>query len=72
MARYESWDHGETIELDEGQPLHLRCCDCGLVHEMIVEPVRRGSVKLTIRRLSRETGQSRRWGKFKEASHEHE
>lgn len=54
----------EGFEVPNGKPHKLACCDCGLVHQVvIVAPgVRKGaSLGVAVRRDNRATGQRRRY-----------
>ena len=58
---YEVIADGETclIKRDSKKSkkssLKLACCDCGLVHNVVINPTRKG-IELTVARLPRETG----------------
>lgn len=64
MSKYTTVGDGSKIEVAPNTKFiwQLACCDCGLVHNILVEVDATGTV-FTIHRNSRATGQRRRYMK---------
>ncbi len=61
MAKYPRLIDGEGIELKSKETWKLMCCDCGLVHDMVLVAGRKGSpIGLAVRRNKRATASARR------------
>jgi len=66
MSKYKQLNNGEVIRLKyvqankiKGAGLNFRCCDCGLVHKIVVLPFKT-QVKLYFWRDNRATANIRR------------
>jgi len=59
MSRYTQRKDGEGWEVQPGQIFKLACCDCGLVHQVVIV-VEGGEVGIAAKRDARATGQRRR------------
>lgn len=67
--KYRNIGNGEILRFSKvGTTMNLACCDCGLVHNVIVKTVRsgkeKGSIDVVYIRDDRRTGQIRRWNKY--------
>ena len=67
MSRYPKLYDGEVFLIDTAEEtLRLACCDCGLVHDVVVrvvvdeDPQPGGVVGMALYRNNRSTGQLRR------------
>ena len=63
MAKYEVLTDGDGWAVKNGKRFRMACCDCGLVHNMIVytEHLRKGRlIGMATERNERSTGQKRR------------
>ncbi len=61
MAKYPRLIDGEGIELKSKEAWKLMCCDCGLVHDMMLVAGRKGSpIGLAVRRNKRATAAARK------------
>lgn len=63
MSKYTQRQDNEGFEVPNAEPYKLACCDCGLVHQIvIVAPgVKKGTpIGFAARRDNRATGQRRR------------
>lgn len=64
IQRYD----GEGWDQKDGQPFNMVCCDCGLVHTVVVMAGKekdKGLIGFAVKRDNRSTGQRRRWKKIK-------
>jgi len=59
MSRYIQRIDGEGWEVKAGEIFKLACCDCGLVHQVVIV-VNKGKVGIAAKRDNRATGQRRR------------
>jgi uncharacterized Zn finger protein len=57
--RYRQEQDGVPFEMPKGAIYRIACCDCGLVHDVIVRN-KRDTVRVTAWRNNRSTGQRRR------------
>lgn len=58
---YDQIIDGEGISIRSKKIFKLACCDCGLVHDVVIAAGRKGTeVGLAMRRNKRATGQRRR------------
>jgi hypothetical protein len=67
MSRYVQRHDGEGFSYPAGVPWKIACCDCGLVHKIVivVKGVRKGSpVGIAVKRDNRATAARRRNPKF--------
>ena len=63
--RYKQLKNGDGFEIGEsGGVINIACCDCGLVHNIIVATKKNGNINFTIMRDNRRTGQKRRHNKY--------
>lgn len=60
MSRYKTLADAEGIELESGKPFRFACCDCGLVHDVVIVSQDGKPVGFAVRRNKRATGQRRR------------
>lgn len=61
MINYDVLIDGESFVFNPKRTLiKLACCDCGLVHEIDLQPLMTGELKMTTKRLGRETAALRR------------
>lgn len=58
--KYPRLIDGEGAEFRSGERFKLACCDCGLVHQIVIV-ARGGKVGLAMKRDNRATGAMRRW-----------
>lgn len=61
---YPQLKYGGTIILKPSENVQIACCDCGLVHTFDFKIVK-DTIKVSICRNNRATGQLRRWKKKK-------
>ena len=59
MSRYIQRKDGEGWTVQPGQVFKLACCDCGLVHQVVIV-IEDGKVGIAAKRDARATGQRRR------------
>jgi len=59
MSRYTQRKDGEGWEVKAGQAFKIACCDCGLVHQVVIV-IDDGKVGIAAKRDNRATGQRRR------------
>jgi hypothetical protein len=59
MSRYTQRKDGEGWEVKPGEIFKLACCDCGLVHQVVIV-IEDGKVGIAAKRDARATGQRRR------------
>jgi len=59
MTKYIQRDDGEGWSVKPGQVFKLACCDCGLVHRVVIV-VENGEIGIAAERDNRATGQRRR------------
>ena len=59
-VKYTTIKDGEGIEVGDGEITKIRCCDCGLVHEVGVAIEDNGMIGLAFKRDNRATAQIRR------------
>ncbi len=59
MSRYTQRKDGEGWEVKPGEVFKLACCDCGLVHQVVIV-IEDGKVGIAAKRDTRATGQRRR------------
>lgn len=69
MSKYKKISNGEILRFpEEGSIFNLACCDCGLVHKMVVKNVTegkdKGMIDMIMIRDNRRTGQIRRWNEY--------
>lgn len=57
--KYPRLKDGEGVELDAGKIFRFACCDCGLVHDMVIVAKGR-KLGLAMRRNKRSTAAMRR------------
>lgn len=55
---------GERLEFTIGDECRIACCDCGLVHTLIVHGTEKGVARISFKRDNRTTGQFRRYRKY--------
>jgi hypothetical protein len=69
MSRtYEQLIDGEGSTVPAGQKFKFACCDCGLVHDMVLVPDENGKeIGIAVQRNKRATGQRRRQMKAHDA-----
>lgn len=63
MSRYIKRENGEGWEIKNRIPFRIGCCDCGLVHNIVIVAPgkRKGSILgIAAERNERATGQKRR------------
>lgn len=60
MAKYTTQKDGEPFVVPVGVRYPIRCCDCGLVHDMVFNVNAKGEVEITATRNNRATAASRR------------
>ena len=63
MSRYVQRYDDEGWEIDNRIPFKISCCDCGLVHDVVVvaPKLRKGTaLGIAVKRNTRATGQKRR------------
>ena len=64
--QYNQLKNGDSLLFTHGNYKgKMGCCDCGLVHDVQVQILKRKKVKITFVRNERSTGQRRRWQKIK-------
>ncbi len=56
---------GEGWEQKSGEIFRLACCDCGLIHDMVLYHPKGGNIGIAAERNNRATGQRRRAWKNK-------
>jgi len=59
MSKYRQINNGDTVAIEKAGFMRFRCCDCGLVHNIVNTNYKRGT-NLTFFRDNRRTGQIRR------------
>jgi hypothetical protein len=59
-ARYVQRRDGEGFEILSGEIYRLACCDCGLVHDVVIVSQDAKPVGIAARRNNRATAQRRR------------
>lgn len=59
MSKYTQRKDGEGWSVNSGQVFKLACCDCGLVHQIVLV-VDGGSIGIAAKRDNRATAQRRR------------
>jgi hypothetical protein len=59
VSRYTQRKDGECWEVKPGEIFKLACCDCGLVHQVVIV-IEDGKVGIAAKRDARATGQRRR------------
>ncbi len=59
MSHYKQRKDGEGWTVEAGQIFKLACCDCGLVHQVVIV-IDDGKVGIAAKRDNRATGQRRR------------
>lgn len=67
MSKYTQRKDNEGFEVPNGVPYKLACCDCGLVHQIVilVPSLKKGTlIGMAAKRDNRATGQRRRWSKL--------
>ncbi len=64
MSRYTQRKDGEGWQETSGKPFRLACCDCGLVHDVVIVRGRGKELGIAARRNNRATAQRRRKVKF--------
>lgn len=57
--KYTQRKDGEGWEVNPGEVFKLACCDCGLVHQVVIV-VEEGKIGIAAKRDNRATGQRRR------------
>ena len=63
--KYIKLKSGDSFELEKsGSVINMCCCDCGLVHNIIVTTQKKNKIKLMLFRDNRRTGQKRRHNNF--------
>ena len=60
MARYTWRTDGEGFPIPSGQPYRLKCCDCGLVHEIVLVSEDGKAIGVAAMRHNRATAAARR------------
>ena len=60
MAKYTQRLDGEYWFITREEIFRIACCDCGLVHDIIVVEEEDGKLTMAARRNNRATGQRRR------------
>ena len=60
MTKYPKLQDCEPIIFERGRILRLACCDCGLVHDMVVKDEKGRKHGVAFRRNKRATAQLRR------------
>jgi len=67
-SRYIQRHDGEGWEVKSKVPFQITCCDCGLVHTLVIVAGRKGAaIGIAAERNNRSTGQRRRQLKAKKA-----
>jgi len=61
-TKYQQRKDGEGFEVPRDEIMRLRCCDCGLVHDVVFS-IEDGKIGMATRRNNRSTGQVRRYNK---------
>lgn len=59
--KYPVMKDGEGIELNPNEIFKFACCDCGLVHDVVIATRGKSPIGFALRRNKRATGQKRRW-----------
>lgn len=59
--RYEQLYDEQGIELESGKPIRFACCDCGLVHDMVIVSADSKPVGFAVRTNRRSTAGRRRF-----------
>ena len=59
MAKYIQLNNGDTIRVPKNSYMNFQCCDCGLVHQVILRN-HRNTIDVVMVRDNRRTGQVRR------------
>jgi len=59
-SKYTKLQDCEGIEIDKETIFRFACCDCGLVHDMVIADEEDEKSSLAVRRNSRATAQLRR------------
>lgn len=59
MKRFTQLVDGEGVDIPLGEVWKLRCCDCGLVHDIVIV-MEDGELGMALRRNKRATAQMRR------------
>lgn len=62
-AKYIQREDNEGFAYKSGEIFRLACCDCGLVHDMVLVSERKGMIGVSARRNNRATGARRRYMK---------
>lgn len=60
MSRYTQRKDGEGWSVESGQVFRVACCDCGLVHDMVLVKDRGKDIGIAAKRNMRATAQRRR------------
>jgi len=61
VAKYPVLVDGEGIELRSNEVFKFACCDCGLVHDVVIATKRVQAIGFAVRRNKRATAMKRRW-----------
>jgi hypothetical protein len=59
MAKYIQIVDGEGFTVPKGEKWRFACCDCGLVHDVVLVPGRK-EIGMAVRRNNRATAQRRK------------
>lgn len=59
--KYPRIKDGEGVDLKSGQIFKFACCDCGLVHDMVIVSGKGRNVGLAMKRNKRATAAMRRY-----------
>lgn len=65
VSRYTQLVDGVGVAMPANEIFKFSCCDCGLVHDVVIAAGRRREIGLAVRRNKRATAAKRRAGKFK-------
>lgn len=64
--RYNRLKDGDSLLFSNiARTTKIACCDCGLIHDILVTVLPKKNVRITFKRNSRSTGQMRRWNNIK-------
>lgn len=65
MKRYQQIIDGEGFEMLSGEVYRLACCDCGLVHDMVIVSHDEKPVGIAMRRNKKATTKRRKMLRIK-------
>lgn len=61
MSRYHYLVDGEGVQLKSKEKFRFACCDCGLVHNVVIVSGTRGAIGLAMERNKRATTMKRKF-----------